>query len=70
MWTIKAKFHYASWFEADSKLVADRFEAGRRQATNLSVISFEPASVMEFGFSGEWFGAREFKGLNEPIHRY
>ena len=32
---LKAKFHYASWFEAGSKLVADRFE---------------PASVMEFGF--------------------
>jgi len=25
---VKAKFHYAIWFEADSKLVADRFEAG------------------------------------------
>ena len=25
--TVKAKFHYASWFEARSKLVADRFEA-------------------------------------------
>jgi len=24
---LKAKFHYASWFEAGSKLVADRFEA-------------------------------------------
>ena len=24
---VKAKFHYASWFEAGSKLVADRFEA-------------------------------------------
>jgi len=40
---LKAKFHYANWFEAGSKLVADRFEAGRRT-------SFEPASVMEFGF--------------------
>jgi len=35
---------------AGSKLVADRFEAGRRPASNLSAISFEPASVMEFGF--------------------
>jgi len=26
---VKAKFHYAIWFEAGSKLVADRFEAGR-----------------------------------------
>jgi len=41
---VKAKFHYASWFEAGSKLVADRFEAGRRQASNLSATSFEPAS--------------------------
>jgi len=35
---------------AGSKLVADRFEAGRRQASNLSATSFELASVMEFGF--------------------
>jgi len=32
--TVKAKFHYARWFEAGSKLVADRFEAGRRPASN------------------------------------
>jgi len=31
---VKAKFHYASWFEACSKLVAGRFEAGRRSALN------------------------------------
>jgi len=51
----KAKFHYASWFEA----VADRFEAkfhyaiwfeaGHRQVRSWSVTSFEPASVMESG---------------------
>jgi len=35
---------------ADSKLVVDMFEPGRRQASNLSASSFEPASVMEFGF--------------------
>ena len=35
---------------AGSKLVADRFEAGRRPASNLSATSFEPDSVMEFGF--------------------
>jgi len=46
----KAKFHYAIWFEAGSKLVADRFEAGRRQASNMSATIFEPASVMESGF--------------------
>jgi len=37
---IKAKFHYAIWFEAGSRLVADRLEAG----SNLSATSFEPAS--------------------------
>ena len=35
----KAKFHYASWFEA-----------GRRQVQSWSATNFEPASVMEFGF--------------------
>ena len=34
--SLQAKFHYDIWFEAGSKLVADRFE---------------PASVMEFGFN-------------------
>jgi len=48
--TLKSKFHYASWFETGWKLVADRFEAGRRPASNLSATSFQPASVMEFGF--------------------
>jgi len=33
---IKAKFHYASWFEAGS---------------NWSPTGFEPDSVMEFGFT-------------------
>jgi len=28
---VKAKFHYASWFEAGSKLVADRFEPASNQ---------------------------------------
>jgi len=37
------KFHYTIWFEAGSKLVADRFEAGRRPASKLSATSFEPA---------------------------
>jgi len=35
---------------AGSKLVADRFEAGRWSAMNLSATSFEPDSVMEYGF--------------------
>ena len=47
--SVKAKFHYLGWFKAGSKLVADRFEAGRRPASNLSATSFEPDSVMEFG---------------------
>jgi len=38
----EAKFYYAIWFKAGLKLVADRFEALRT--------SFEPDSVMEFGF--------------------
>jgi len=37
---IKAKFHYASWFETGSKL-----------AGSWSPTSFEPDSVMEFGFN-------------------
>ena len=56
---IKAKFHYASWFEAGSKLVADRFEAKFiyaiwfESASNQLRTSSEPASVglMEFGFN-------------------
>ena len=32
--SVKAKFYYASLFEAGSKLVADRFKAGRRPASN------------------------------------
>jgi len=36
---LKAKFHYAIWFEAGSKLVGNQLRT-----------SFEPASVMEFGF--------------------
>jgi len=40
----EAKFHYTIWFAAGSKLIADRFETGRRPASNLSAISFEPAS--------------------------
>jgi len=55
---VKAKFHYASWFEGGSQLVQSWFEAGCRQvrATSFEPVcdqlrtSFEPASVMEFGF--------------------
>jgi len=62
---LEAKFHYAIWFEAGSKLIADRFKAGRGPVADLlarasslisqisarckSATSFEPDSVMEFG---------------------
>jgi len=35
MLLVKAKFHYAIWFEGGSKLVADRFEAGRGPVADL-----------------------------------
>jgi len=41
-----AKFHYAIWFGAGSKLVRTRQRNGIWLQTNL-----EPASVMEFGFT-------------------
>jgi len=43
---LKAKFHYASWFEAGSKLVAERFEATFHYALvrSWSATGFEPAS--------------------------
>jgi len=53
---LKAKFHYAIWFEAGSKLVADQLRT-----------SFEPDIVMEFGFytvcGGE--GADQRLSMNE-----
>jgi len=51
---IKAKFHYASWFEAGSKLVADRFEAGRRPASNQLRTSFEPVLAGLQNFTSTW----------------
>jgi len=59
---LKAKFHYAIWFEAGLKLVADlqqlassELARASRYATNFeSASKFEPASnqisYMEFGF--------------------
>ena len=57
---LKAKFHYASWFGAGSKLVRcqmplrylDRtsFESASNQLRTGFRASSEPASVMEFGF--------------------
>ena len=34
-YTVKAKFHYTIWFEACSKLVADRFEADSKLVSDL-----------------------------------
>jgi len=45
---VKAKFHYANWFEAGRRQVRSW---SANLASNLSAISFEPASVMEFGFN-------------------
>jgi len=47
----KAKFHYASWSESGSKLVADRFEANSITLSGLNQLrtSSETDSVMEFG---------------------
>jgi len=42
---VKAKFHYASWFGAGSKPVADQLRT-----------SFESASVMEFGLTERRLG--------------
>jgi len=63
-------------------VVADRFEAGpleagRRPASNLSATSFEPDSVMEFGFNHEssgltgqvgWLGLRVGGHLALSLH--
>jgi len=62
---IKAKFHYASWFEAGSKLIMEfgrepasscQFAASKLDdrpnfSSNQLRTSFEPASVMEFDFN-------------------
>ena len=50
---LKAKFHYASWFEAGSTLVRSWFEPDSviwNLASNQLRTSCEPSSVMEFGF--------------------
>jgi len=62
---LEAKFRYASWFEAGSKqtglkpnfitlsgskLVGDRLPTSFEPASKLFRTSFEPPSVMEFGF--------------------
>jgi len=56
MINLKVKFYYAIWFEVGSKLVADRFEAGPRPASNqLRTID----SVMEFGLPGNSYRAAD-----------
>jgi len=52
---VKATFHYAIWIESASKLVADRFETGSKLVADQLRASFEPASVMEFGFKPSAF---------------
>jgi len=53
---LKAKFHYASCFEALSKLVADRFEAGRRPASNLSCFVPSTPTSLPSGIFGRLLG--------------
>jgi len=64
---LKAKFHYASWFGAGSKLVQRWFkpdsvmEFGFEPVCDHLQTSFEPASVMEFGFNCvDTCGTREY----------
>jgi len=45
---LKVKFHYASWFEAGSKLVRSWSATSFEPVCNQLRTSFEPASVMEF----------------------
>jgi len=47
----KAKFHYASWFEADHRQVRSLSATSFEPVCDQLRISFEPASVMEFGFN-------------------
>jgi len=71
----KAKFYYAIWFEASSKLVADRFEAAWFEIVYDQLrTSFELVcdhdSVMEFGLYGNAsvdvslhvYGAKRLRG--------
>ena len=53
--TVKAKFHYASWFDAGRRQVQSQIplrylvRSWLQTGSNLSATSFEPDSVMEFG---------------------
>ena len=47
---VKAKFHYTSWFRAGSEQAPNQLRTSSELAPNMFGDSFEPASVMEFGF--------------------
>ena len=49
-WRLKAKFHYASWFEAGSKLVGDQLRTCFEPVCDQLRSRFDPDSVMECGF--------------------
>jgi len=51
MWSLKAKFHYASWFEAGRRQVRSWSPTSFDPVCNQLRTSFKPDSVMEFGFS-------------------
>jgi len=46
--TVKAKFHYASWFKGGRRQVRSQIPL-RYLVPSWSATSFEPDSVMEFG---------------------
>ena len=48
--TLKAKFHYAIWFEAGSRQVRSWSATSFEPVCDQLRTSFEPDSVMEFGF--------------------
>ena len=49
LWMIKAKFHYAIWFEAGRKQVGSWLATSFEPVCDQLRTSFEPASVTEFG---------------------
>jgi len=54
---LKAKFHYASWFEAGRRQVRSWSPTSFEPVCDQLRTSFEPANVMEFGFHTIWFEA-------------
>jgi len=47
---VKAKFHYAIWFEAGRRQVRSWLATSLKPVCDQFRTSFEPASIMEFGF--------------------